>query len=175
MDGDGQTINLLREPTTEQRLLDAAHSERTLVQMLSLPGARPYDVTDEITAAQARAELFDAMARERMTVRQAGALPLPAAPLGPHGAFAEMFGVDDAPERLDQRLVVFLDRAGAHTIREMASVFSWTESATEATVRRCIAAGWIEELERATSGGGLTRYTTVEDLEMPDERPAVER
>lgn len=68
-------LNLAAEPTTEQRYRDAAGAERTLVQMLGVPGARPYDVTDEINAAEARAQLFEALADERMHARLAGALP----------------------------------------------------------------------------------------------------
>lgn len=72
MDGDGQTINLLREPTIEERLRIAARAERTAISTMMLDGTAD---TDIITAAEGRAQIFEAMADERMTQRLAGALP----------------------------------------------------------------------------------------------------
>jgi len=74
MDGDGQTINLLREPTIEERLRIAARAERTAISTMMLDGTAD---TDIITAAEGRAQLFEAMADERMTQRLAGATATP--------------------------------------------------------------------------------------------------
>lgn len=68
-------VDLLGEPTVEQRLRDAADCEHTLVSILGIPGVRPYDVTAEINAARTRELLFESLLAERVEQRLAGALP----------------------------------------------------------------------------------------------------
>lgn len=64
-------INLLDEPTVEDRYRIAAQAERAAVAQMMFAGAD----TATVTAAEARAQLFEALAEERAEQRLAGALP----------------------------------------------------------------------------------------------------
>jgi hypothetical protein len=68
---DMRRIDLLGEPTVEQRYRDAAHAERMFAGQARYYGP---PLTDLIAAAEKRAELFEALANERAEERLAGAL-----------------------------------------------------------------------------------------------------